>query len=427
VPFRFVHTADIHLDSPLRSLALRDPALAELVGDASRRAFTGIIDLCLAEAVDALLIAGDLYDGEQTSMKTALFLAGQLRRLHEAGIPAFIIRGNHDALSRVTRELTLPDTVKLFGGRAEAVALERAPGELPVIIHGLSFARSHAPDGLLPQYRAPQAGAINIGMMHTSLDGAPGHDPYAPCAAADLLASGFDYWALGHIHRRAVIEGACTVVMPGMPQGRDIGEAGPKSVSLVRIEDDRTVHVAQHPTGIAQFERAAVDLSGIDDWRDLLHAAAAALRALRASVAAEHLIVRLALAGATPLAWRLRRDADQVQAELNAIAAELPGCWIDSVETALVSLPALAEQPGADGSAVAELQRLIGSDILPAASYQRALAEIADELRGQLPPECRHLLGTDAEQARRALAALARDGVQDVLARLQAVPDREAP
>jgi hypothetical protein len=195
----------------------------------------------------------------------------------------------------------------------------------------------------------------------------------------------------------------------------------------VRIEDDRTVHVAQHPAGIAQFERAAVDLSGIDDWRDLLHAAAAALRALRASVAAEHLIVRLALAGATPLAWRLRRDADQVQAELNAIAAELPGCWIDSVETALVSLPALAEQPGADGSAVAELQRLIGSDILPAASYQRALAEIADELRGQLPPECRHLLGTDAEQARRALAALARDGVQDVLARLQAVPDREAP
>lgn len=426
MPFRFIHTADIHLDSPLRSLALRDVALAELVGDASRRAFANIIDLCIEEAVDALLIAGDLYDGDQTSMKTALFLAGQLRRLHEAGIPTFIIRGNHDALSRVTRELTLPETVKLFGSRAEAVALERAPGDLPVTIHGLSFAQPHAPDGLLPRYRAPEPGAINIGMMHTSLDGAPGHDLYAPCAAADLLASGFDYWALGHLHRRAVVEGACTVVMPGMPQGRDIGEAGPKSVSLVTIDDDRTVHVEPRPTGIAQFERVAVDLSAIDDWRDMLHAVAAALRALRTSVAAEHLIVRIALVGATPLAWRLRRDSDQLQAELKNIAAELSACWIDSVDATPVSVPAQpADQSATAGSAVAELQRLIATDILPGEAYQRALAEMADELRAQLPPDCRHLLGGDADTARVALAALAQDGVQDVLARLQADPDSE--
>src|SRR5208282_3663780 len=123
--FRFVHTADVHLDSPLSTLALRDPALAELIGGATRKAFAAVIDLCLAEQVDALLIAGDLYDGEQTSMKTARFLADQLRRLHEGGIQTFIIRGNHDAESRITRELTLPDSVKVFGGRAEAVVLSR--------------------------------------------------------------------------------------------------------------------------------------------------------------------------------------------------------------------------------------------------------------------------------------------------------------
>ena len=126
--FRFVHTADIHLDSPLRTLALREPALAELIGGATRKAFAAVIDLCLAEQVDALLIAGDLYDGEQTSMKTARFLADELRRLHEAGIRTFIIRGNHDAESRITRELTLPELVKVFGGRAESVALaQRRP------------------------------------------------------------------------------------------------------------------------------------------------------------------------------------------------------------------------------------------------------------------------------------------------------------
>ncbi|PZP14413.1 MAG: DNA repair exonuclease, partial [Sphingomonas hengshuiensis] len=134
--YRFVHTADIHLDSPLRSLALRDPELAELIGNATRRAFVRIVDLCLDEQVDALLIAGDLYDGDQTSMKTARFLAEQLRRLHEAGIRVFIIRGNHDALARITKELVLPESVKLFSGRAEAVEVDRARGGRPIVIHG---------------------------------------------------------------------------------------------------------------------------------------------------------------------------------------------------------------------------------------------------------------------------------------------------
>ena len=154
--FRFVHTADVHLDLPLRTLALREPELAELIGGATRKAFATVVDLCLAERVDALLVAGDLYDGEQTSMKTARFLAEQLRRLHDAGVSSFIIRGNHDAESRITRELTLPDSVKVFGGRAEAVSLSR--GALDVAVHGVSFAQKHAPENLLPPVPSPSAG-----------------------------------------------------------------------------------------------------------------------------------------------------------------------------------------------------------------------------------------------------------------------------
>jgi len=114
--YRFVHAADIHLDSPLRSLALRDPALAEFIGNASRLVFTRIIDLCLEEKVQALLLAGDLYDGDQISMKTARFLSEQLRRLDAAGIKVFVIRGNHDALSRITKELILPENVHCSAG-----------------------------------------------------------------------------------------------------------------------------------------------------------------------------------------------------------------------------------------------------------------------------------------------------------------------
>src|SRR5580693_7995736 len=153
--FRFVHAADIHLDSPLRSLALRDPALADLIGNATRKAFIGVVDLCLDEQVDALLLSDDLYDGEQSSMKTARFLADQIRRLHEAKIKVFIIRGNHDAISRITRELTFPDAVTTFGRRATAVTVERERGAIPVAIHGISFAEPHAPESLLARFKPP--------------------------------------------------------------------------------------------------------------------------------------------------------------------------------------------------------------------------------------------------------------------------------
>ncbi len=194
-----------------------------------------IVDLCLDEQVDALLLAGDLYDGDQTSMKTARFLVEQLRRLSEAGIKTFIIRGNHDASSRITRELVFPDTVKVFGGRAEVVTVERGGSDYPVVIHGLSFTHPQSPESLIGKYKAPVPDAVNIGLMHTSMTGAPGHNVYAPCSLADLQRTEFQYWALGHVHKRMVADGPCTVVMPGIPQGRDVNEAGAKSATLVTL------------------------------------------------------------------------------------------------------------------------------------------------------------------------------------------------
>ncbi|MGD0434779.1 MAG: DNA repair exonuclease, partial [Acetobacteraceae bacterium] len=311
MPYRFVHAADIHLDSPLKSLALRDPELAELIGNATRRAFVGLVDLCLTEQVDALLLAGDLYDGDQTSMKTARFLADQVRRLHAARVQVFVIRGNHDALSRITKELTFPDSVTVFGGRAGAIEVARASTDFPVTIHGLSFAQPHAPDSLLDRFRPPAQGAVNIALMHTSLAGAPGHDNYAPCSIADLAASGFDYWALGHIHKRSVVvQDRCTIVMPGMPQGRDIGESGAKSVTLVTIADDRSIHVEERFTSVAQFGSVPIDLTGIELWEDMIEAVTKNLNLARDHTKSEHLVARLHFSGRTPLAWRMRRDPD---------------------------------------------------------------------------------------------------------------------
>jgi DNA repair exonuclease SbcCD nuclease subunit len=417
VTYRFVHAADIHLDSPLRSLALRDPALADLIGNATRRAFIRLVDLCLDEQVDALLLAGDLYDGDQTSMKTARFLAEQLRRLHEAGIRVFVIRGNHDALSRITRELTLPESVKLFGGRAEAVAIERERGRFPVAIHGLSFAQPQAPESLVGKYRPPVEDAVNIGLLHTSLAGAPGHDAYAPCSLSDLQGTGFRYWALGHVHKRSVVTGDCAVVMPGMPQGRDINEAGAKSVSLVTIGDDRSIRVEERVTSIAQFERVAVDATGIDDWRDLVSALARALEQARGDIASQHLVARIRVGGATPLAWRIRRDLDLLKAEADDRAAAIGSCWVEKLEIDCRA-PGLAAGPAADP--LSELRRLIAEEVVGSDAYEAEVAAIAEELRAQLPAECRGLFGADEQAFPAMIAALAKDGAEDVLARLHA-------
>lgn len=413
--YRFVHAADIHLDSPLRSLALRDAELAELIGNSTRRAFVTIVDLCLDEQVDALLLAGDLHDSDQTSMKTARFLAEQIRRLHEAGIRVFVIRGNHDALSRITKELTFPDSVKVFGGRAEAISIDRTNGDDPIAIHGLSFSQPHAPESLLPRYNAPTEGAVNIGLMHTSLAGAAGHDLYAPCNIADLQSAGFDYWALGHIHKRAVVNGRCAIVMPGMPQGRDINESGAKSVTLVTIADDRSVHIAEHVTSIAQFERVDIDLTGIVEWRDMVDAIAKAMEQARDEAVSDHLVARLRVTGTTPLAWRIRRDLDLLKTEADERASLVGRCWAEKIEVDCAA-PGLAS--GSGGNPVLELRRLIEAEVIGSEAYQTEVARIADELRGQLPPESRHLLGSDEETGKAAVAHLVREGADDVLARL---------
>jgi DNA repair protein SbcD/Mre11 len=417
--FRFVHTADIHLDSPLRTLALREPELAELIGGATRKAFAAIVDLCLIERVDALMIAGDLYDGEQTSMKTARFLADQLRRLHEAGIGTFVIRGNHDAESRITRELTLPESVKVFGGRAEAVTMDR--GGLAIAVHGISFKDRHAPESLLPKFHPPYEGAVNIGLLHTSLGGSPSHDRYAPCAPADLHAHGFQYWALGHVHQRSVERAASTIVMPGNPQGRDVNEAGPKSATLATVRDDRAITLEERQTGVAEFSRIEADLSGAEDWRAALGRIETALGTARGTASSEHLVARIRLTGATGLAWRLRLDADKLAEDARALGVAIGRTWIDKVELAF-SEPRAAE---AGSDPIAELRALMEQEVGRSKAFEETLCEIAEELGRNLPAGSREdFLGADAEAFARILRGLAAEGAETALAHLRA--DREA-
>ncbi|MEP2531193.1 DNA repair exonuclease [Shimia sp.] len=408
--FKFVHTADIHLDSPLKSLALRDPGLAELIGNATRTALSRIIDLCISEEVHALVIAGDLYDGSQTSMKTARFLAQEMERLTASGILAFLIRGNHDASSKITRELVLPDALKVFSGRAET--LEATLNDHAVAIHGISFRLPHAPESLLGHFNSPVPNVFNIGILHTSLDGATGHDPYAPCALADLQQTGYDYWALGHIHKRSVHPGKTTVVMPGIPQGRDIGEAGPKSVTLVSVDDDGMVSQQEREVAVAQFERLAIDCNAISDWSVLVDTLKQTLKTARHEFLGENLIVRPILVGQSSLAWRANRDADLLRGEAQHIAEQIGTIWIDKVEIALQ--PDEGIKPG---GAVGDMIALVTQGTAKA-DDPSVQAEI-DLILKHLPRELRGFIGDSEEQVAAALDDAMKQGAMDILARLE--------
>lgn len=407
--FRFIHTADLHLDAPLRSLALKDEDLADLVGNATRRALERIVDLCLEEQVDALLIAGDLYDGDMRSMKTAAFLVSEMERLHQGGVAVFMIRGNHDAESVLTRELDLPPNVHVFTGHGGTVELR----DQGVAIHGVSFAKPLAPESLLPKYKEPVSGLFNIGMLHTSLAGATGHDTYAPCSIDDLQSHGFDYWALGHVHIRKVHSEAPHIVMPGMPQGRDIGESGPKSVTLVSVNDG---HVALEERFIStvEFVRREIGLNAVDDWRESLEVIEAELKSA-AMTPSDHTVLRLELIGSSPIAWRLRRDHDLLLEQVSNLARAQGSVWLDKIVNQLTppSAPLTGDDPRRELSTFMDALK-DNADFLMRAEQN------AEELIADLPPELRQAFGDSEAAQADVVQELLREGIKDITARMMA-------
>lgn len=330
--FRFLHAADTHIDSPLDGLEAYDGAPVEALRGATRRAFENLVALALDEQVDFLLLAGDVYDGDWKDFSTGLFFTRQMARLDAAAIPVYLIAGNHDAASVLTRRLSLPPSVHVFSTR---VAETKEVAGVPVVVHGRGFPNRAVPENLVPDYPAPVPNRFNVGLLHTSLTGAAGHDTYAPCAVRDLQQKGYDYWALGHVHQPQVLAERPWVVFAGNTQGRHVRETGPRGCRLVTVDDSLDVASCEHrPLDVVRWGTVTVDVSGIDHEPDVLARVGDALR--RASLAADGrlLAARIRLTGATPLHERLRHDLPRLRAECIVQAQRVAGhgAWIEEVE-----------------------------------------------------------------------------------------------
>ena len=297
---------------------------------ATRRAFENLVDLALSEAVDFVLLAGDLYDGDWKDYNTGLFLARQMGRLQEAGIQALMIAGNHDAASQMTKSLRLPDNVHHFSTRQPETRILDALG---VAVHGQGFATRAVSEDLTRRYPQALPGLFNIGLLHTSLDGRPGHESYAPCSLDGLRSRGYDYWALGHVHQHEIVAEDPWVVFPGNIQGRHVRETGARGCVLVRVEDGRVADMDHPPLDVARWAVCRVDLTDAAPLEDVYDRVGPILRAAVATADGRLLAVRLRLTGSCAIHARLRAAPEQVINDCRALANTIgaDALWVEKV------------------------------------------------------------------------------------------------
>ena len=362
--FRFLHAADIHLDSPLKGLAGLEGTAAERVRTATREALDRLVGLAIEEQVAFLIIAGDLYDGDWRDYKTGLFFVSQMGRLHEAGIPVYLLYGNHDAESQITRRLTLPDNVRVFGSRKpQSCQID----DLGVVLHGQSFGKRDVTDNLALSYPDPVNGAFNIGVLHTGLGGMGGHENYAPCSLNDLVNKGYDYWALGHVHQAQVLNERPHIVFPGNLQGRHVRETGAKGASLVTVEGGEVMDLVTLHSDAVRWSLVPVDMENATNIGEAVDLVRHAIENAVATFADGRLLAcRIQLRGRTKIHGQLLAAEDRLLAEARSSALGLgeDTAWVEKVVIAtesVMSPETLAERE----DAVGELQRMLqeaGSD-----------------------------------------------------------------
>ncbi len=314
-----VHAADAHIDSPLRGLArLGDDALAKTLRLATRHAFENLIELSIERRADALVLAGDTYDGDARDYGTARFLADQLARLDAAGIPVVMLTGNHDADSVITKSLVLPDNVRTLP--SDHPGSVHLPG---VAFHGQGFATRAELRNLARTYPQPVAGMVNVGILHTSVAGYDEHDTYAPCSVDDLCARGYEYFALGHVHQRQVLcEGPTTAAFSGNLQGRHVKETGPKGALVVTLAPGARAELEFVELDVARWEHPRLDVSSAASLREVLALVSDELTRLRRAADGRPVVARVTLLGTTAAAPELA-DQQKLMEDVDAVARRL--------------------------------------------------------------------------------------------------------
>jgi exonuclease SbcD len=389
--FKFIHAADIHLDSPLRGLERYEGAPVDRIRAATRQALGNLVDLAVAEDVSFVLIAGDVYDGDWKDYNTGLFFASEMSRLREAGVGVYLVSGNHDASSQISKQLRMPDNVVMLSTRKPQTVLLN---DLGVAVHGQGFSKSAVTEDISLGYPAAVRGYFNIGMLHTSATGREGHEPYAPCTLDSLLSKEYDYWALGHVHKREILNHNPPVLFSGNIQGRHIRETGPKGCTLVTVDGGRIVSMEPRELDVLRWYFRELDATGEVDVDDVLEMVASAVR--RESEQNDGLLVamRLLVSGQCKAHLEIASESERLVNEIRMMATDVSGgsVWLEKV-LIRTRMPANLDEMSKRDDPIGGLLRGIqqfGSDNEAIAGMMKELAE----LKRRLPSELQY--GDDA-------------------------------
>lgn len=372
---KFIHTADIHLDSPLSGLAAYKDAPADLLRTVTRDAFTRLVDEAIEEAVDFMIIAGDLYDGSWKDYNTGHFFCREMGRLNKVGIPVYLLFGNHDADSDMTRKLTLPPNVHQFESRKTSTFRIE---ELKVALHGRSYKDAATVENLAATYPAPIAGWLNIGVLHTALEGYAAHANYAPCSLAELSVKGYDYWALGHVHEHAILQKDPWIVFPGNLQGRHIREAGARGAMLVMADESGIHSVERLLVDVLRWQLIDVDASAVTTLNEVVRLVGQAFEQLIAETPDKiYLSVRVCIKGRTAAHGELFGLESQLREEILGQAAGqgIDRFWVEKVR--IETEPIIdAADIAARSDAIADLQGFLDAAPEDAALLESLLADL---------------------------------------------------
>ncbi|RMH06416.1 MAG: DNA repair exonuclease [Nitrospirae bacterium] len=335
-PFRFVHTADLHIDSPFRGLSEVAPSLQSVMQNATFEAFARIVQLCVEKHVDFLIIAGDVYDATDRNLRALTRLRQAFEQLADHQIEVFVCHGNHDPLSGWGAQFSWPDNVTIFGAEAVEACPVLKNGVEVARVYGISYAVERITDNLARAFRKETQAPWSIGVLHTNVGNNPYHLNYAPCQLDDLLASGMDYWALGHVHAHRVLHEANPVVIyPGNPQGRHPRESGPRGCYLVEVDAMGQALYEFVPVDVVRWHEERVCIEGLRTFGELLAALDMRVDALQQSQERQGSIVRWKLEGRGPLHRELARPG-RLEDLLATIREKWGGgphfVWSESIE-----------------------------------------------------------------------------------------------
>jgi DNA repair exonuclease SbcCD nuclease subunit len=382
--FSFIHTADLHLDSPFKGISEINEKISLELTEASFKTFNKIIDLCIEKEVDFLLIAGDIYDGVDKSLRAQLRFRDGLKRLSEAGIKAYIVHGNHDPLDGWSANLDWPKNVHIFNGKSvEKVSVEK-DGEEIAQIYGISFHNREIKTNLsnkFPKISQSKKSLFTIGMLHCNVGTNTGHEPYAPCTLQDLITRNFNYWALGHVHKKAIInDGNPLAIYPGNPQGLHPKETGDRGCFFVNVDENGEPTAEFIDIASIRWFVQELSIDSLYTEQELITMIANCIEKIRKKAHRRSSICRIILTGRSALHSSIARKGvlDDILKDIREDEeGEKQFVWIESIED--------NTNPEIDRKLMLERKDFIGDLVKVFEEFSHDKAKIA-ELKESLNP-----------------------------------------